>query len=59
MIVGYVPYNLAPSLSQLLRREVSKAFAEVTEEKENEEQVTNYKFHMCTAFMDPKFTLTR
>ena len=40
VIVGHVLYNLAPRLSQFLRREVNKAFAEVTEEKENEEQVT-------------------
>ena len=35
VIVGHVPYNLAPRLSKFLRREVNKAFAEVTEEKEN------------------------
>ena len=33
VIVGHVPYNLAPRLSQFLRREVNKAFTEVTEEK--------------------------
>ena len=41
VIVGYVPYNLAPRLSQFLRREVNKAFAEVTEEKENRGAGTN------------------
>ena len=41
VIVGHVLYNLAPCLSQFLRREVSKAFAAVTKEKYNEEQVTN------------------
>ena len=34
-IVGHVPYNLAPRLSQFLRRDVYKAFAEVTGEKLN------------------------
>ena len=34
VIVGQVPYNLAPHLSQFLRREINKAFAEVTGEKE-------------------------
>ena len=32
VIVGYVPYNLAPRLSQFLKREVNKAFAEVMEQ---------------------------
>ena len=31
----YRPYNLAPRFSQYLRREVNKAFAEVTGEKVN------------------------
>ena len=31
----YVPYSLLPHLFQFLRREVNKAFPEVTEEKEN------------------------
>ena len=35
VIVGHVPYNLEPHLPQFLRREVNKAFAEVTGEKEN------------------------
>ena len=35
VIVGHVPYNLAPRFSQYLRREVNKAFAEVTGEKAN------------------------
>ncbi len=34
-IVGHVPYNIAPRLSQFLRRDVNKAFAEVTGEKIN------------------------
>ena len=35
VIVGYVPRNLAPRFSQFLRRDVNKAFAEVTGEKVN------------------------
>ena len=35
VIVGHVPYNLAPRFPQYLRREVNKAFAEVTGEKVN------------------------
>ena len=34
-IVGHVPYNLAPSLSHFLKREVNKAFVEVTGAKVN------------------------
>ena len=34
-IVGHVPYNLAPSLSHSLRRDVNKAFAKVVGEKVN------------------------
>ena len=33
VIVGHVLYNLAPRLSQFLRREVNKAFAEVMEQE--------------------------
>ena len=35
LIVGHVPYNLAPSFSFFLQREVNKAFAEVLGEKVN------------------------
>ena len=35
VIVGHVLYNLAPQFSQYLRREVIKAFTEVTGEKVN------------------------
>ena len=34
-VVGHVPYNIAPRFSQFLRRDVNKAFAEVTGEKVN------------------------
>ena len=34
-IVGHVPYNLAPRLSQFLKRECNKAFAEITVAKVN------------------------
>jgi hypothetical protein len=29
-VVGHVPYNLAPTVSAFLRRDVNKGFAEVT-----------------------------
>ena len=29
-VVGHVPYNLAPTISQLLKRDFNKAMAEVT-----------------------------
>ena len=29
LIVGHVPYNLAPRISQFLKRDINKAFAEV------------------------------
>ena len=35
VIVGHVPYNIAPPFSQFLRREGNKGFAEVTGEKVN------------------------
>ena len=34
-VVGHVPFNLAPSISQFLRREINKAFAEVIGGKVN------------------------
>ncbi len=35
LVVGHVPYNLASRLFQFLRRDVNKAFAEVTGAKVN------------------------
>ena len=35
VIVGHVPHNLAPRLSAFLRRDVNKAFAQVTGDKIN------------------------
>ena len=35
MIVGHIPYNLAPIVETFLRREVNKGFAEVTSSKVN------------------------
>ena len=34
-VVGHVPYNLAPTVSAFLRRDVNKGFAEVTGDKVN------------------------
>ena len=35
MVVGHVPYNLAPIMSQFLRREINKGFTEVSGSKVN------------------------
>jgi hypothetical protein len=35
VVVGHVPYNLAPRFSQFLMRNVNKAFAEVTGKEVN------------------------
>ena len=34
-VVGHVPYNIASTVSQFLRRDINKAFVEVTEERVN------------------------
>ena len=34
-VVGHVPHNIAPRFSQILLRDVNKAFAEVTRQKIN------------------------
>ena len=34
-IVGHIPYNLAPKVSALLRRDVNKGFVEVTGDRVN------------------------
>ena len=34
-VVGHVPFNLAPSISLFLRRDINKAFAKVAGEKSN------------------------
>ena len=56
VIVGHVPYNLAPSLSQFLRRDVNKAFAEVTGGKVNRGAGYGLEIHAYTACMDQRFT---
>ena len=33
IVVGHAPYNITPSLSHFLRRDINKAFAEVMGEK--------------------------
>ena len=35
VIVGHIPYNLAPIVERFLRKEVNKGFAEVTSSKVN------------------------
>ena len=62
VIVGHVPYDLAPRLSQFLRREVNNAFAEVTREKVN--RGAGYKLeipcvYLCLPCYGPKVSLTR
>lgn len=34
-VVGHVPFNLAPSMSNFLKRDINKAFAQVVGEKVN------------------------
>ena len=41
LIVGHVLYNLAPFLSQFLRREVNNHLLRLRERKKTEEQVTD------------------
>ena len=36
-VVGHVPFNLAPSISLLLRRDINKAFAKLVGEQVNRE----------------------
>ena len=58
-IVGHVPKNLAPRLFLFLRRDVNKAFAEVTREREStEEQVMAWKFRAPTVYTALKSILT-
>ena len=56
MIVGHVPHNLAQQLLQVLRREVNKAFAEVTGTKEED---MDLRCCACTDFMDHRSTLKK
>ena len=49
-IVGHMPYNLAPTVSQFLRRDINKGFAEVTGGKVN--RGAGYKASKCHAFTD-------
>ena len=35
LVVGHIPYNLAPIVERFLRREVNKDFAEITGNKVN------------------------
>ncbi len=54
LVVGHVPYNLASRLFQFLRRDVNKAFAEVTGVLE--EQAMDLKSHASTAYMALQYT---
>ena len=58
VIVRHVPYNLAPRLSQFLRREVNKALLRLRERNKTEEQVRT-RDAMCVPPYGPRFTLTR
>ena len=54
VIVGHVPYNLAPVVEMFLRREVNTGFAEVTSSKVN--QGAGYGL-VFISFMDQKYTV--
>ena len=54
---GHVPFNLAPSISLFVKRDINKAFAEVVGEKVN--RGAGYGLEIpCIAiiFMDPSLT---
>ena len=57
-IVGHVPYNLAPRMSALLMRDMSKAFAEITGAKSTGKLTMVWKSHLSTVYMDLTFILT-
>ena len=59
VVVGHVPYNLAPRFSQYLRREVNKAFAEVTGEKVNRGAGYGLEIPCVYRLHGPKVILTR
>ena len=54
VIVGHVPYNLAPVVEMFLRREV---FAEVTGSRVNRGAGYGLEIHAFIGFMDQKYTV--
>ena len=48
-IIGHVPYNLVPTFSKFLRREINKGFMEVTDGKVNRGAAMALK---CPVFID-------
>ena len=66
MVVGHVPYNLAQIFSHFLKRDVNKAFAEVTGTKVNRgagyglEVPCKYKIYGSKPYIDKiKVTIDR
>ena len=58
-VVGHVPYNIAPRFSQFLRRDVNKAFAEVTGEKVNREAGYGLEIPCVYRLYGPKVYIDR
>ena len=58
-IVGLVPYNVAPSLSHFLKRDVNMVFGKVAGEKLTEKRGMDLEFRESTTFMGQKLTLAR
>ena len=50
-IIGHVPYNLAPYLSQFLSREDNKAFASVTGERVNSQRSWIYAWTRYSCYV--------
>ena len=55
----HVPYNIAPRFSQFLRRDVNKAFAEVTGEKVNRGAGYGLKIPCVYRLYGPKVYIDR
>ena len=57
-IVGHVPFNLSPTISLFLRRDVNKTFARVTGGKVNQGAGHGLEILWFTNFMDQSHVLT-
>ena len=47
-VVGHTPFNLAPSISLFLKRDINKAFAQVVGEKVN--RGAGYRLEICYVY---------
>ena len=57
VIVGHVPYNLAPVVEMFLRREVNTGFAEVTGSRVKRGAGYGLEIPCIYRFMDQKYTV--